>query len=281
MIRRINLFGGPGAGKTALAAWLFYEFKRRRVNVEHVQEYAKILAHRKTPPKGWDQWHIWNKQQRREYEVLREDRVAYTITDSPVFLASCYGEFNKAPGWQQLQIASDLFDKEFPPLNIYLERCDGIYVKEGRFQDLEQAKKIDRFVLSRLKKTKRKFYRFGTLKRAEKKIFLTFVLEQLGIPYKIPKIGSPQLKVTWTFETAKALKAAHGMKAEKDLTDLMANEMVKEILAEGTEAELRALTRLSRSARRVSRHKKSPQSGGNRGGTKTSASSRRKRRRNA
>lgn len=284
MIRRINLFGGPGAGKTGLAAWLFYEFKRRRVNVELAQEFAKILAHRKTPPKGWDQWYIWNKQQRREYEVLREERVTYTITDSPVFLASCYGEFNKAPGWKQLQKASDLFDAEFPALNIYINRCDKIYVQEGRFQDLQQAKQIDRFVLSRLKKTKRKFYRFGGLKQAEKKALLTFILGQLGIPYKIPKLGSPQFRVTWTFESAKTLKAAHGMQAEKELSDRMQVEIRRDIAREVKIIDRNIdddFTKLSRSGRQVSRRKKSPQSDGNQGGTRKPTSSRRKRRRNA
>jgi hypothetical protein len=37
----VNLFGGPGTGKSTTASGVFYHLKRDNRNVELVQEYAK------------------------------------------------------------------------------------------------------------------------------------------------------------------------------------------------------------------------------------------------
>ena len=37
----INIFGGPGTGKSTLAAYIFHNLKCRHVEVEVVTEYAK------------------------------------------------------------------------------------------------------------------------------------------------------------------------------------------------------------------------------------------------
>ena len=40
----VNLYGGPGTGKSTTAAALFAEMKIRGVNCEYIQEYAKDKA---------------------------------------------------------------------------------------------------------------------------------------------------------------------------------------------------------------------------------------------
>lgn len=192
MIRRINIFAGAGAGKTTLAGWLFTQFKMRKVDVELVQEFAKILVYEEKPPVGWDQWIIWNEQMKYEYRMLRENKVQYTISDSPLFLASCYGEINQTPGWELLQKASDLFDEEFPPFNIFLERVDEAYTAQGRWQDLAGAKKLDAFILSRLLKTGREFHTFSILDMDK---ILDCLIKALRIPKKQIIMRRPTQKI--------------------------------------------------------------------------------------
>ena len=45
MIRRINIYGGPGVGKSTLAASIFAFMKKRGDNVELVQEFVKQFAY--------------------------------------------------------------------------------------------------------------------------------------------------------------------------------------------------------------------------------------------
>lgn len=40
----INLFAGPGTGKSTTAAGVFFEMKRSGMSVEYVTEYAKSLV---------------------------------------------------------------------------------------------------------------------------------------------------------------------------------------------------------------------------------------------
>ena len=47
MTKVINLFGGPGAGKSTTAAGLFYEMKVRDIKCELVTEYAKDMTYEK------------------------------------------------------------------------------------------------------------------------------------------------------------------------------------------------------------------------------------------
>jgi hypothetical protein len=183
MIRRINLFGGPGAGKTGLAQYLADELAQHRAKIMLVQEFAKYLAITNDIPEGWDQWHIWSEQQWSEYRWLKKNRMNHIVTDSPVFLASCYGEFNSAPGWKLLQEASDVYDIDYPALNIYLQRYDAHHEEHGRWQNLAEAKKIDEFVMARLLETKREFQVFGTLERPR---ILEYVVSSLGLPPKPP-----------------------------------------------------------------------------------------------
>jgi hypothetical protein len=44
MTKIINLFGGPGIGKSTQAAGLYYEMKKLNMNVEMPYEFPKLLA---------------------------------------------------------------------------------------------------------------------------------------------------------------------------------------------------------------------------------------------
>lgn len=84
----INLWGSPGAGKSTVAAGLFYKMKCAGYSVELVNEYAKDVT--------WEEHHTLFKdqlfilaQQNRKLERLR-NKVDYCITDSPLLLTLAY-----------------------------------------------------------------------------------------------------------------------------------------------------------------------------------------------
>lgn len=180
MIRRINLFAGAGAGKSTLAAWLFAHLKLAHYKrIELIQEFIKKMAIKGYTPSGWDQWHIWNKQQRREEDVLRDFKIYHTITDSPTFLAASYAKYFNSPYGHLLIEAANIYDNEYPSLNIFLERNPATYDKDGRYQDLEAAKELDAFILGQLISSGREFKTFRVNQRQR---ILKYVMSKLPNP---------------------------------------------------------------------------------------------------
>jgi hypothetical protein len=85
----INLFGGPGVGKSTAAAGLFYEMKKAQLNVELVTEYAKDAVWEKRWNILDDQLYILAKQHRR-ISRLKDSGIEWVITDSPIPLGLVY-----------------------------------------------------------------------------------------------------------------------------------------------------------------------------------------------
>lgn len=158
MIRRINLFAGAAAGKSTCAAKLFADLKVKHINVELVQEYIKTWAYERKMPTGFDQVYIFGKQLRKE-EVVLKNGVDTIITDSPVFLGTCYADLYGAPGCTALREIVQVFDEVYKPLNIFLERPE-VYQTTGRYQTHEEAKKIDELVKDALQAANMPFATF-------------------------------------------------------------------------------------------------------------------------
>lgn len=151
-IRRICLYGGPGAGKSTVAAWLFSALKKQHLNIELVQEYVKTWSYENRPPCSFDQVYLLAKQMRKEDIVLRNN-VDLIVTDSPIFLSTCYARRYKAPCWRPLRDLSLEFDDSYKPLNIMLKRRKESYSKSGRWQTLDEAIAMDRFIAKSLRET--------------------------------------------------------------------------------------------------------------------------------
>lgn len=138
MIRRINIFGGPGAGKSTYAAKLYVQMKEEGKSVELVQEFVKQFAYLGKRVQGWDCVYAFAKQLEAEHKMLQH--VDTIITDSPLLLQCVYNQNELLK-----QLAED-FEREFSSINIFVMR-KGKYVAEGRFETLEEAKKIDTKIL--------------------------------------------------------------------------------------------------------------------------------------
>lgn len=84
----INLAGGPGSGKSSIAADLFALMKWNNINVELVTEFAKDLTWEQRHATLKDQLYLLAKQNRRLDRL--QGQVDYVITDSPLLLVLAY-----------------------------------------------------------------------------------------------------------------------------------------------------------------------------------------------
>lgn len=91
----INLIGAPGAGKSTLAAGLFYKMKRKYMSVELVTEYAKDLTYDGHTTESMNQLSVFAEQHRRVDRLI--GKVDYVITDSPLYLSAYYASKTDTP----------------------------------------------------------------------------------------------------------------------------------------------------------------------------------------
>lgn len=138
----INLYGGPGSGKSTSSAGLFFLMKTEGYKVELVTEYAKDMVYEKRLNVLEDQIYIFAKQLRRLTRL--ENTVDYVITDSPLLLGKIYN--NK---YQELDTLIERVYNEFDNIDIFIKRTKK-YQEYGRTQNEEDAKKIDNQILDLL-----------------------------------------------------------------------------------------------------------------------------------
>lgn len=142
MIKRINLIGGPGSGKSTMAAYIFAKLKMQGKSIELVQEYVKLWAYEKTVVKPGDQIGIFAEQHRRELIPLRNN-VGVIITDSPLCLCAFYGQDTMKNDWELIWLLAKAHDRDYESLNIFLERPKVPYQQCGRYQTETEALKAD------------------------------------------------------------------------------------------------------------------------------------------
>lgn len=147
MSKIINLFSGPGCGKTAIASGLLYELKKRHISCDAPYEFPKLLA--------WDDNHSAIKDQL--YVIANQHRgivksfgkVDYIILDSPILLSLIYKSY-----YDGLEYPSNLytesFDKmvldihsQYDNLNILLKRGVGGYNEKERYQSFDESIELD------------------------------------------------------------------------------------------------------------------------------------------
>jgi len=132
----INLFAGPGVGKSTAAAGLFHKLKSLNVNCELVNEYAKDMTWNDTQSVLEDQIYVFGKQQRR---VLRlRNKVDVAICDSPTIMGLVYASPNYPQAFRDLV---EWQFNQYPNMNYFLTR-EKPYNPAGRNQTLEQSDKL-------------------------------------------------------------------------------------------------------------------------------------------
>lgn len=157
----INMYGGPGSGKSTTAAGLFYHMKLLHMNVELVTEYAKDLVYSNTLSilTKSHQEVIFAEQFRRQR--ILEDKVDWAITDSPLLFSLVYGtgsgRFNESAFTSYVV---DTFDC-FKNINYFLRRPN-VFTEVGRDHNLQQSQEIDGKIKSVLKDSYAQYKEYDT-----------------------------------------------------------------------------------------------------------------------
>lgn len=133
----VNLFAGPGAGKSTMMAEVYAGLKRRGVDAEMAPEFARELVRSGRLKELGLQPFVFGEQLRR-LQRLVDDGVEVVVTDSPLLLSLVYGP------------ASDLSTmvwrshNSYDNLNVFVVRGDKPYRQAGRTQTYPQALVLDR-----------------------------------------------------------------------------------------------------------------------------------------
>lgn len=135
----INLFAGPGVGKSTNAAKIFADLKMKGINCEMALEFAKDKVWEESFRTMDDQIYIFGKQFHRIWRL--KDKVDAIICDSPLPISIVYDKENSKAFHELIM---EQFNK-FNNLNFYLKRST-VYQEKGRVQTEEEAKKIDKVV---------------------------------------------------------------------------------------------------------------------------------------
>lgn len=156
----INLFAGPGTGKSTTAAQIFSALKWQGYSCELVMEFAKEKVWEESYKVLDDQLYIFGKQNHKMRRLV--GKVDIIITDSPILLSLVYDQ-TKNKNFRKL--VQDVHN-EFNNFNVYFKRTKQ-YVSAGRMQDEEGARALDVKIRKMLDKTKTEY---GVFKASEAEV---------------------------------------------------------------------------------------------------------------
>ncbi len=176
MTKIINLFGGPGIGKSSIAAGITYKLKKKHISCNSPYEFPKVLAWDNNMEATRDQLFVLANQHRGIAQSY--GKVDYIVIDSPVLFSLIYktlydtgypanfysDSFN--------QMVLDLHNK-YDNINILLERSiknKKNYNEKERYQTLEESKRIDGYCKKVLEENTIPFHTIKVGKNTVKKI---------------------------------------------------------------------------------------------------------------
>ena len=145
----VNLFGGPGSGKSTTAAGLFHKLKINGINCELVTEFAKHITWKEDFNTLKNQIYVFAKQHDRMFHL--KDKVDVIITDSPIIMGLSYCNWDlMSRSFEQLVV--DEFNRtDAVNINYFINRVKE-YNPSGRSQTEEEAKEKDMEIITLLNK---------------------------------------------------------------------------------------------------------------------------------
>lgn len=204
MTKILNLYGGPGVGKSTTATGVFSRLKTKGINCEYVNEFAKEIVWEGATPMLDNQLHIFAEQFRRQFRLI--GKVDYVITDSPLLLSAVYFDHwfkkrnTKMFDDKYCELTKTYFletYKQFDNINWVIHRAKS-YEPKGRMQTEDEARVIDEAVQNYLLKNWVQFYTTDSLRAIDdvcNYILNGIVNQSLPIPRVVhspPKTGVPK-----------------------------------------------------------------------------------------
>lgn len=139
----VNLFAGPGAGKSTTAAGIFYELKSLGINCELAAEYAKDLAWEERHQTFRDQIYLFGKQFHRVFRLLNQ--VSVIVTDSPILNTIIY-DSQQRPTLKKLALEEH---NKIWTYNVFIKRKK-VFNPKGRIHNLEESMELDKRIVDML-----------------------------------------------------------------------------------------------------------------------------------
>lgn len=140
---RINIYGGPGAGKSKLAGKIYDFLKENHISCELSREYVKKWAYKNIPITGYMNLEAVVAHLNEEYDYLIDKKVRVVVSDSPILLGLYYARKNKALGNRGLELIALEHEKLFPSINIFLKMNISFpYDKKGRYETKEESQQL-------------------------------------------------------------------------------------------------------------------------------------------
>lgn len=134
----LNLYGGPGVGKSTTAARVFAELKLQHFEVELVTEVAKDFTWEERSDALRCQPYVIGKQIWRMKRLF--GKVDVVVTDAPILLGLVYA-VGEPPSW--IKFLTDTH-RRWDTLDVVLTRHDSKrYVERGRNQTFDEARDLD------------------------------------------------------------------------------------------------------------------------------------------
>lgn len=171
----ISFFGGPGCGKSIVAAEVFANLKWKGYTAELAFEYAKTKVWEQSIGVLNNQVYVFGKQHHITHRLLGQ--VEFIVTDSP-FLLSCIYDSHKDLTFQSLVVSEY---KKITSHNFFLQRDDSKFEAGGRLQNLEESKKIDDRLLSILHHHKIEFESVKSCPENVEKIVAKILQKKLNV----------------------------------------------------------------------------------------------------
>lgn len=165
----INLFAGPGTGKSTTAAQLFSLLKWQGFPCELVTEFAKEKVWEESFKTLDDQIYVFGKQLHKMRRLV--GKVDIIITDSPLLFSIIY---DQSANIYFQHLVQDIHN-EFNNFNIFLKRKKK-YVEAGRTQNEEDAKKLDDAIHQMLTVMKEDYYSFDATEAVVKENILSVII---------------------------------------------------------------------------------------------------------
>lgn len=134
----INLLGGPGSGKSVLAAKIFTNLKERQISTELVREFPKELTWENRLTALQNQIYVFANQHHQIYVLQGKVRVA--VVEGSILNSLVYNDPS-----DELRKLIWLEYHKADNINIFLERTVP-YQMDGRIQSLDQSREKDEMI---------------------------------------------------------------------------------------------------------------------------------------